>query len=723
MPDTNYLAVQTSVGTLPTYSFPSGYDQNKLGLGSLMIQSSGTGESNWVGPSPVGVARPVETAGAIPGNNPTTVRWSPNIDWVFLSDGAAAAATRRFQLFTFDRTASVNQWSWKGFITCTLPFSGTQGTYVVRSISPSYETYTQGTVTTTANSTTIVGNTTSWVANRMFVGSRIGFGTTTPYNVSTWYEISSILDDSRIVLTQTYAQSTTTANSYVLEDLRLLWVATNGTSAFNAGLFMTAGLRFDNFSVSGVNVPAASTTDRIRANYWLGDGGTISNSNIQTYGGLDLDTKSSWTSQTVYCLDCPASNSRFQVNNFRATLTLVSGRDSGTWILNTGQQAVTGAVSQNANLVLCTPNHGPRSGQKTLFWVTASRFYSAVTSGITSGNTTFQSGASVEVPPGGSNTFPLTAALSSICYSSSLDRFYIFTTSVRHYLTQYKEDSSQWDRVILINNGQTNQSIVDNTIAIYPANLASAVVGDAKGGVLYLLTPGTTAITNLLYSIPTSVDWEFTNNTNARVVFPVMDTSRFSGFVAGFMNCVEVVGGKTGTNLGIEPGAVRMYYRTSGISDNSGSWTLLDYTGDMSQVPAASSIQAMLEFRILTWFTLPGRITRVGFVGTGSSSDNHYQFSYNYTDLNNKRFAFRHAVAFGSTVPTLYMRIYDAVTNTLLVSDNTASPTGTWEKSTTSVASWGSYDSVDKANETTYIRYTPASIADNVNALPVLGLS
>lgn len=58
----------------------------------------------------------------------------------------------------------------------------------------------------------------------------------------------------------------------------------------------------------------------------------------------------------------------------------------------------------------------------------------------------------------------------------------------------------------------------------------------------------------------------------------------------------------------------------------------------------------------------------------------------------------------------------------LLVTDNTTSPTGTWEKSTDGTT-WGSYNSTDRGNDTTYIRYTPASIADNVVARPLLTLN
>lgn len=720
------LSVSTSFGSLATYSYPSGYDQNKLGLGTTMIQANDVGnEGKWVGPTPNAIARPVETTAAIPGIQPDGVSWSPSIDWIVLADNAVASATRRFQLWTFNRAVTSNPWSFIGAITCTLPFSGTQGTYTNRGHSVVYETYTTGTVSISNGSTSLTGSGSTWSASRLFIGSRIGFGSTNPANITKWYEIGAIGSDTGITLTQSFTETTLSGASYVIEDLRILFVMTNAVTTTNAGLFMVAGLRFDVFTTVSTVISAATTVDKIRAVYWLSDGNATNNATNITYGGIALDTRTSWTSQKVYCLDAVAGQSRFQITNFRTALSLTAGRDTATYLLNTGQQAVVGTNSQVGNLVLCTPSHGPRNGVKSVFWVTTTRFYSADVSNLTSGSTVFQSGVATEVPPGSTTTFTATSTLNSINYSTIMDRFFIFTTSAtgaRHYVTQYREDTGQWDRIILCDGRQTLQSTADSTAAVWPVTLALQVSGININGITYLTTHGTTAITNLMYAVPFTADWEFSTATNQRIVTPVFNTNGFANFISGFFKKIEVIGGKTGTNLGMEPGAVRMYYRTSGISDNSGSWTLLDDSGDMSSVPGASQIQAMLEFRMMNLTGIPSRVCRVGFLGTGSSSDGHFQFSQNLSSTSSKQFTFRYSTAFGTTVPTLYIRIYDAVNNSLLVTDNSASPTGTWEKSTNG-SSWGSFNTSDRANETTYFRYTPASIADNVNALPVISLS
>jgi hypothetical protein len=54
------------------------------------------------------------------------------------------------------------------------------------------------------------------------------------------------------------------------------------------------------------------------------------------------------------------------------------------------------------------------------------------------------------------------------------------------------------------------------------------------------------------------------------------------------------------------------------------------------------------------------------------------------------------------------------------VSDTSSGATGTWEKSTDGGSNWTSYNTTDKANETTYIRYTPLSLGDNIKVRALL---
>jgi hypothetical protein len=705
---TTNLAVSTSFGSLPTYVYPGGYDSTKLGLGPMMLQANDTGnEGKWVGPIPTNVMRPVETNAAMPTLYIEAVNYNSTYDWVICGDGAAVATSRRFCLFTFNKTVTTNPWAFVGVITVTM--GNNAGNVTHRGHVVSYEKYTTGTVYIANGATTLYGVGSLWTDERMYYGCRIGIGSSDPALITTWYEISSIASNTQMTLTQAYTGSTILVGGavpYVIEDFRILFAATNATVA-NGGAFMVCGLRPEIFlpNATGTTVAAATTTDKLRATYWLSDGTAASQATNQTLGGIALDAKVDWTHQNCYSCDMTAGLSRIQVNNFRAAPTsLVAGRDQSVsgnnqWVLNTGLQAVTGTVSLNNNLVLATPTTGggPRNGKKSLFWVTTTRIYSAEVMNLTSGSTSFQSGCAVEFPPGTTTTYAVTGALNSISYDAVSDRFLVQSTGAtanRSYWTQYREDVGQWDRWIFQDTRQLNQATEDPTAAIIPTTLTSAAITTCShSGNTYMTTPGLTAILNWIFNCPYAADWEHASYTNCCVVTPAMDCSQFTSFIAGYCNEIGVIGGpynptlgRTGTNLGAEPGAVRMYYRTSGISDNSGTWTLLDYSGNMAGVGAATQVQARLEFRIIN-SSFPPRITRVCFEGTGSASTNNFQFSQKNTTLASKQFAFRQAAAFNANTP-LYMRIYDAVLNSLLVTDNTTTPTGVWKYSTDGGSNW-----------------------------------
>ena len=177
-----------------------------------------------------------------------------------------------------------------------------------------------------------------------------------------------------------------------------------------------------------------------------------------------------------------------------------------------------------------------------------------------------------------------------------------------------------------------------------------------------------------------------------------------------------------GDSLGLVAESFKLQYRTAGISDNSGGWNSISEGNSLAGVAGASQIQFRFLFRMISPFCIGSRIFCVGVTYNVISTASNFQPSIGKSDVTTKRFTYWFSTAFGSTVPTLYMRIYDALIGSLLVTDNSALPSGTWEKSTDG-STWSAYDTNDKANTTTYIRYTPASLADNINVRSVLTLA
>jgi hypothetical protein len=502
-------------------------------------------------------------------------------------------------------------------------------------------------------------------------------------------------------------------------------MATTNATTTNGGLNVIKGLAKDLFSNVGGTVPAATTADSIRASYWLADASTVTNT---VSFGMGIEAKTSATAQNVYVLDTLANPIVFKYN-IRAALSPTAGKDfaAAVALLKTGSGgAITGTVGQNNNGRLATLSHGPHSGVSTLYFTSSTRLYAAPVSGITSNSTTWLSNGTVatEVPPGGTNTSAASASLASLEYAASIDKFVVTvnatTSPFRSYVTQNRSDAGQWDRVWGVDTRQVDQTTADNSTTPLPSLVGGPMSVWSEGGLCYVATIGTTSITNRLYAIPLSADWEYTTLTDSCLVLPAMTTTEVNKFTNVFAQSTQVLGGATGYNLGLGTEPYRLSYRTSGITDDSGSWTSVDSTGYISQ-DGASSIQLRVEFRTIGLTCIPARILAAGVIYEDLGTDSHYQPSVAQSSTSSKYFAWRFSTAFGGTVPTLRVRLYNAVTGGLLLDDTTtSSASGTFTKSTNDGSSYGAYDTSDKGNETTYIRYTPTSLGDNIKVRALL---
>lgn len=715
-------AALLSLGSLQTYRKGlDTYNPDKLGLGDFMLQKSGAQpEDNYAGPFATQILRPMEMS--VPGAAcfPWAMRWSNandnEKDWIFLADGSTAGNTRKLFHAQFDRKTGVA--NMVGFVTLTFP--GTAEAKTVRGMRMKYIKRTAGTVAV-ATGTAVTGVGTAFLAS--FVGSRIGFGSTDPKAITSWYPISAIASDTGLTL-GTSAPNFSAGTAYVIEDLSCVMAITSATTT-NGGLYMVKGLSVDLFTPTGGAVPAASTTDKIRAVYHLADASTVTNTVALGMGmqdEIDVNTHYVWVIDTI-------ANPVLFKYNINAALTLTTGKATNAFVLKTGSGgAVTGTPSQLNNGRIATVNHGPGLGIPCFYFTTSTRVYRSVNvDTITSLSTSWLTDNMTEVPPGSVNTFAAGSVMSSLEYSSVIDEFIITPNGgasafFRPYLTKYKTDGSQFDRILFSENKQLDQGTADAD-ALVPnlGNLATSMSAWAEGGILYYCRNGTTAALNQIYIIPLGADWEYASISGGRLILPRISTPNANKYVCAFANEIQVIGGATGKNLGGNPEPYRLYYRTGGISDDTGGWNLINSNGDISGVAGASEIQFMAEFRIANAGT-GARLQKVGVVYDDIGTLTNYLNSASKSDAANKRFAWYFKTAFGSAVPELRVRLYDADTDALLVDDNTAAPSGTFER-TTDGTSWSTWNNTDRGNSTTYMRYTPASLADNIKVRAVLTLN
>lgn len=682
------------------------YDSSVTNLGTLINKYSGINpEDNYMGPAKIGMARPMEQSVAIACGYPHIVSVNNDVDLVYLAEISTAAATRRIVMYEY--TKSTSTFNWKGFVTITFPVATA---HTIKGFRVSRSLYTSG--TTAVSGTAVTGTGSSWASDRISVGSRVGFGSTDPNQITTWYEIGTVGSNTSITLTSS-AGIIEAGTTYVIEDTILI-ISTSNATATNGGLFIAKGIRPELFTSVGTTIPAATTVDNIRAVYWLADAPSVTNT---ISCGSAIQPMTSWVNQTILSLD--ATGPKVYSYNIRAPLTLLAGKDLTAYNFRTGIQGVTGVISQANNGRVGTLLNGPGSGVESLYFVTTTRVYRADVSTITNSSVSWISDAMVEVPPGGTTTYLTTNVLSSCEIAGDIDRLVVATTGIagaRSYVTQYNTVSNPFDHIFLNDDKQQDQSNADNGGVPHPAILATTMSVWSQAGVLYLARNGTTVALNQIYTLPIGAHQTFAIANNQMLITPKFDVSNSNKLYNVYVKYANKLGTDT-FSLPTEP--FKTYYRTSGISDNSGSWNELPVFGDLSGV-SATEIQFMFIFKILGTTCIPARIFGLSLSYEDNNTDSHYEPSVGNSSVPNRAFAYRQDTLWGSAIPNMRMRLYNAVTGALVIDDNQlSSGFGVFEYSIDGGTNWLAWNSSADLVEN-YIRYTATSLPAGTRIKAVL---
>ncbi len=640
----------------------SSYDSTKTNLGTLIKQYNlgSNPEDKFAAPIRASVARPMEASTGIAVAYPCPIRMTDNLDYVFFAENLAAAVTRRIVMYTFDRNTS--DWAWIGYITLTYQ---TATAHTIRGFEMTRDLYTTGTVS--VSGTAVTGTGSDWSISKLSAGSRIGFGSTDPKNITTWYEISAIGSDTGITLTST-AGTIGAGASYIIEDWRAVMATSNATTT-NGGVYVVKGLRPELFVSNGTAITAATTVDNIRGIYWLADAATVLNI---TAAGCALEAKTSWSSQYAYVLD---TSGRVYKYNIRASLSgLAAGKSVSGFVFRTGVQAVTGTMSQTDNGVVVTAAHGTGNGIPSLYFVTTTRVYRAAISNITDASTTWLSDNMVEIPPGSASTFLPNSVLAFVEYSGYADRFIIMSTGAagaRNYVTRYNTISDPMDMMFLVDTKNLDHSLADTDSPPNPSINATPMTTWSEGGLLYICRNGATIALNQVYAIPIGAHWGL--NIAESVITPEIVLGAATKLYRLYVSSVKWLGSGA---FRLPVDAFRVYYRTSGINDNSGSWTMLNEGYDLSGVSPTSTIQFKFEFRVVGSYSLTARIIGLTVVcETGDYLPS--QYAWNYSDMNTSdgTVGFIQKSLFSITIPVHEINYYRADTDALVLTQSSNSTT------------------------------------------------
>lgn len=642
------------------------YDSTKINLGTLMHKET---LPNSVGPLPIAIGRPFEQqpATAVLSWMVCSVPWSSDINWVFMIQGTATAAlaTRRIHLYT--HTISTNVLAYIGVITAQGLLGA--GTFTIRGMRASLERYTVGTASVAG--TAVTGTATLWQTDRLCAGSRIGFGSTNPTAIVNWYQIASIDAEGGITLASN--AGVVPDGPYVIEDFRIFYSQTGATANLGAPLILLKGLSYEDFNpVAGTNISHATTVDNIKAVYELVDDNTFTNTTI---GGCAIEDRVNWQTQYVDCLNGTTSLKIYRYN-IRAALTFAGetapnvGRTRDALVLVTGAQGCTGTCSQVNNGRIGTLVH--QGSVPSLYFATTTRVYRVPLTQIVGGSTTFLSGSTdtmIEVHPGSATTVAASAALQSVEIASSIDRLIIMSTSAtgfHSYVSRYITDGSQIDRWFLIDDKFQNSSTADPDAPTHPNTISTVCSAWSEQGICYLLRHGTAATTNVLFGMPLSADWDFaaTNPITSACITPKIATTGATKLYSAYTSHVDYYGS---SSLGLPADGWRTYYRTSGIDDNSGAWTLLGNDGDLSGAGAPSYIQFRFEFRCISPTCLTPRILKVAVL---YETDTYLppELQWRFADSNNTdgTVGFSQISAF-SVLPTLTISYYRSDNDALVL--------------------------------------------------------
>ena len=662
-------------GTLTQQAIGAAYDATKINCGKHTGQFNlGSGDTDkFIGPAPVGVANFGESSLAIPSPFVHPIKITDDLFWIFGADAATAATTRRVQLWTW--VPSTNTYTFIGAITLTL-HTGTA--YTVRGIRAILENYTTGTVS--VSGTAVTGSGTDFTTQ--CVGSRIGFGSTDPTQITTWYAISAIGSGTGLTLGAS-AGTIGAGTPYVIQDLMIVQASTNATVA-NGGIVVVKGLRYEDFTNPATAIPAATTVDKIKATYWLKDAATVTNTAI---GGCALGDRDSWTQQYVYGTDGAATSLKLYRYNIRAALTLTAGAAtlSGSDIVVTGAQAVTGNISQNNNGRVATLAHGPGAGVACLYLFTSSRILRVPLSAVVASSTTFVADSMSEVTPGGANTNLSAGAnpFTSFDIAGSLDKLVISAAASTGtiYITDYYTGGTQIDRRAGCLALQLPSSNRDTDSPIFVHNiLANVPVLWVEDGWLFWMYTGASATNiNALSVYPLAADLGFLAEVNNRIICPRISMGATPAkLYRALVACAENIGDDT---MGVTPDMYRLQYRTSGIDDNTGSWIDVPQTGDLSGVSPSANIQFAFVFRTAGVIMLPARILSLALIyETDDALPSQYRWNFGDFNAGNGTFGWVQSALFGGSLTTHTINIYRADTDALVLTQaSTGTTNGTFE--------------------------------------------
>ena len=531
---------------------------------------------------------------------------------------------------------------------------------------------------------------------------------------------SYLLTDARIngAATQTFtatiaSPAVITCNAHGLRNGDTVIFTTTGALPTN----LTANTQFFVINVAANTFQVSTTLNGIAVNSTGSQSGTHT---LHTHAKnvsatLAVDEEVSKTDHSIYLVSTYGTSVSVTEYNLRAALTvgtmgslpnIASGTSPSSYVLSVTTQAVTGTPSQVNSGRIFTVNHGSASGIKSLWFTTSTRIYRCPDANLTNGSINWLEDSMIEVPPGSATTYSTLLNMSQVDYSSTIDRLFITNATSRFgiYVTPYTTDGSQFEKYVGadLNRLKLTTTASGASEGLFPTATVTLWTED---GWMFVIPSGTASGRNWLYAFPFGADAYYNSTSNQHITTPKLATTNATKLYHAYVDHMEYAGDY---GLGFPVESYKMWYRTSGIDDNSGAWTEVPVGSDLENAAPGDYIQFKIAFDILGEICAPTRIYSICCTYEDSNQDSHYQPSLSKSSTASKIFAWKQVAAWGSNIPNMRIRLYDASNNNELLNDTvTLSSYGTWQYSTDGTT-WNSWNA---AQDTVgnYIRYTATS--------------
>jgi hypothetical protein len=577
-----------------------------------------------------------------------------------------------FMLFQFDKL------NW------TMTFKGQIQVYNIVNDAEGYDMQCQllrekrGTVN--INGHQITGINTKFYDSKISEGSRIGFGTTDPSRVTTWYTINKIDNNNQLFIDSPAPSGTNIP--YVIEELRIYYLS---FQTFN----IVKGLNFDCFSTS-LSIPQIyiSDTDRKRACYNIRDAVTPTINQI----GFDLGPVVDDNTQYLYYMSSRTNingDMRIFVFNIRADLKFIAnGTSINPYLFKTGYQFSPWLVNRTGHVKIAKTKfdnpdnvyHLYYEGQISHYRIRLDDIKPETTNMIDASNRGTYTAQAITPFWGDINA----ANSRTIMYDDYTDYFIVMNNSVeKNFVYQYSSVGYPKTGV--------QRFFGNNTIlrfrnppegTVYTVMTQHPFYGDAIDGLLYINMMSTSFDSwergaSSIQVFPVGADFETIKTEENRVICPAVNVSKFSKLSKILFNYNKKLGDD---DYGVPPETFRVFVRDHGIEDNTGIWTQLDQSYNISFLQPKRHIQISFTFKTLGATGHSARIHSYTIIGDELENlSKLFKWNINNSNANSGIFAFDQ-VKLNNTSFNIKINIYKKDNNeSILEQSSLSSDNGTFQ--------------------------------------------